>query len=64
MKWYWIVLLVLAYLIIGAVCAGIVARLTWDDDETMAMVMVLLWPIFFPLALVVTLLEFIYELFL
>ena len=64
MKWYWITLLVIAYLVIGAVCAGIIAKLNDEDMEDFAPLIILTWPISFPFGLIVTLLEFIYDLFL
>ena len=64
MKWYWITLLVIAYFIIGAICAGIIARLADDDLEELAIFFFLLWPISFPIALVVMFCQFIYNLFL
>jgi len=64
MKWYWITLLVIAYLVIGAVCAGIIANLYDEDMEELAIVFALAWPIVFPIALIAGFLEFIYELFL
>ena len=64
MKWYWITLLVIAYLVIGAVCAGITARLCDADLGDLAIMCVLFWPILFPIALIARLLEFIYDLFL
>ena len=50
MKWYWILLIIYAYIVIGAVIAGLVVGT--DDDTFLAIV--ILWP----LAIVLFLLAF------
>lgn len=51
MAWYWIVLIVVGYLIIGSVLAGLITWIPDFDDEDIFPVMVLLWPIALPFIL-------------
>lgn len=52
MAWYWIVLIVIGYLICGAILTGIVSALGNGVDEDDKFAMVLMWPLFFPVLLV------------
>lgn len=62
MKWYFIVLLVIAYFIIGSILTGFMVRIFWDlEDDDTTVLMIFLWPIAIPLILLSKLCEFIYE---
>ena len=52
MAWYWIVLIVIGYLVIGSVLAGVMTWVSYDfDDEELFPVIILLWPIIVPFLL-------------
>lgn len=67
MAWYWIVLIVIGYLIIGSFCAGIasvIAKCAGDDlDEDCLPLIVFLWPLAIPFISVVYMCHYITELF-
>lgn len=67
MAWYWIVLIVIGYLIIGSFCAGIASSIfEWAGDyldEDCICIIVFFWPLAIPLILVVSMCHFIIELF-
>lgn len=53
MSWYWIVLIVIGYFVVGSVLAGLATWVSLDfDDEDLMLWMVFLWPIILPILLV------------
>ena len=67
MAWYWIVLIVIGYLIVGSFCAGIaslIAECTGNYlDEDCLPIIVLFWSLAIPLILVAYMCRFIIGLF-
>ena len=68
MAWYWIILIVIGYLIVGSVCAGLtnrIAELAEGDylDEDCVPIVVFFWPLALPLLLVVYMCDYIIKLF-
>ena len=68
MKWYFIILIIVGYLVIGSALAGLTYRIdklyryTGGDDE-IDIYIVTMWPIIIPIDFVVVLCLFVYELF-
>jgi len=68
MKWYFIILIIVGYLVIGSALAGLTYRInklyhyTGGDDE-IDIYIVTMWPIIIPIYFVVVLCLFVYELF-
>jgi hypothetical protein len=62
MAWYFIVLLVMAYFIIGTVMAGLLGRISYDyKDGDIILWIVITWPITGTLILFCELCRYIYE---
>jgi len=59
MKWYWIVLIAYAYLVIGAVIAG----LTVGTDDDTFLVIAVLWPIAVVLFILALPVKLIFDIF-
>ena len=58
MKWYWIVLAIPIYLIIGAVWANLLSQWWWKaDDPDVKIGVVLLWPLAVPFLLLAWLID-------
>lgn len=60
MKWYWILLIVIAYIPIGGILEGLLER--WnifegDVDDGLGVITVLLWPLMFPFCILITVAE-------
>ena len=56
MAWYWIVLIVIGYFVVGSVLAGLTTWVSLDfDDEDLMLYMVFLWQIVLPILLMVLL---------
>ena len=63
MKWYFIVLLIIVYFVIGAAIAGVAARISVDfDDDELAMAIVFLWPIIVPFGILYLICVIVYDL--
>lgn len=67
MKWYFIILIIIGYLVIGSALAGLTYRfdkLHRDvSNDEIDLYIVTMWPIIIPLYFVVLLCFFVYELF-
>lgn len=53
MAWYWIVLMVIGYFVIGSVLAGLITWIPDCDDDDLVLFIVLFWPVVFPILLVI-----------
>lgn len=60
MEWYWIVLIVLGYLVIGGVVAGLFRRMfefSGEEDNAVAII----WPIILPFVIVAYIADWVRE---
>ncbi len=51
MAWYWIVLIVIGYFIVGSVLAGLMTWIPDCDDDDLLPVIVFFWPVAVPVFL-------------
>ena len=62
MAWYWIILIIIGYFVVGSVLAGLSTQVSLDfDDEDLMFCMVFLWPLILPVLLMVVLCATIIE---
>ena len=52
MAWYWIVLIVIGYFVIGSVLAGLITWIPECDDDDLLPFIIFLWPIVLPILLI------------
>lgn len=53
MAWYWVVLIIVGYFIMGILTAFIILVFGEDDEDELTMC-IFLWPIVFPLLIIIT----------
>ena len=63
MAWYWIILIIIGYFIVGSVFAGLMTWVDEFDDEDLIPFMVLGWPLLVPILLIFLLCVYIIEFF-
>lgn len=51
MAWYWIILIIIGYFVIGSVFAGLMTWISEFDDEDLMPFIVFSWPLFIPIML-------------
>ena len=61
MSWYWIVLIIIGYFIVGSVLAGLMTWINEFDDEDLFPFVVLFWPITIPILFIYLLCVFIID---
>lgn len=61
MAWYWIVLLIMAYFVVGATLTGLMTHIDEFNDEDIFPFMILMWPILAPILLIILLCHSIIE---
>lgn len=63
MKWYFIVLIFIGYIIVGSAFAGLAHRIDDLDDDDLDLFIIFFWPIAVPFFIVAGICMFVYELF-
>ena len=63
MSWYWIVLIIIGYFVVGSVFAGLMTWVDDFDDEDLMPYMVFGWPLLVPILLIFLLCVYIIEFF-
>lgn len=61
MAWYFIVLLILAYFLVGVFIAGFMHRFKFFDDDDLDAMWIFFWPIVAPVCLFISLCICIYN---
>lgn len=54
MAWYWIVLIVIGYFLIGILTATFLFLISGEDDEDELMAVIFLWPMVLSLVIAIT----------
>lgn len=63
MAWYWIILIIIGYFVVGSVFAGLMTWIDEFDDDDLMPFMVFGWPLLVPILLMILLCVYIIDFF-